>query len=757
MRRRMIEIKNKLMDKSFLVKLLLSFGVLFAGFLILIQIFFIKLNRITKEDAIEQCNEKFIRNTNEINNILQDIYESGIILLQDDLVSANVKQYDNLTIENRLALPNVIHMLANLTIREESVSHAYLFIDDQKVYSESGIYDKNIFSENHRYLSSDTQSLIATRTKSETMSLLAPSDLKRGNKTTYVLPMVITRLWNGMVLVQDIELSAIGNILLEYSESYQDFWITCNDNVIYQSDGNAKDLSYYLSEEFKKTGDGVVLQAKMSYKMNVYCVLDFENLQQEISQKYRYLTILFTLFAIVLCFLIVVMSLKLYNPILNLRKIIMEESKCYGYGSEFKDMTSEVQSLRNNWTSTQKNLNRVLGSYYKTNLERIVFNNRYPISESEQTKLLKSLTFFGKDICCVAVEILPEPMGDNPMLDFDNRQKFLFEDTVSYLLEDILRKKINGYVIARNYLSYIVVIGDEEITDKKIYDAIQGLERIFQHDYTYCKIKVGVGAKTRSIREIQKSYFIAETMASLYENDKKFQFFAYKKGQISYNANYDKDKLSNIDNIIKSGNDEILNKKLNDWKEELNQRKVLVQEQKHFWYAVYRRIYKLVNEEKLDFYKVTEIEEDYFTFGISSATERLDNYVELVSKAANNLCNFYKSKTNNLKERMDDIIIYIHKNYKMNIGLTEIADYFGISSHYLSRIFKTYTNVNLSDYIAQYRIAIAKKLLLDSEDSISIIAEEVGITSRATFLRLFKNIVGISPTEFRRINQQEGK
>ena len=62
-------------------------------------------------------------------------------------------------------------------------------------------------------------------------------------------------------------------------------------------------------------------------------------------------------------------------------------------------------------------------------------------------------------------------------------------------------------------------------------------------------------------------------------------------------------------------------------------------------------------------------------------------------------------------------------------------------------------NGNLSVYVAEYRIAIAKNLLISTDKPIGLIAEEVGLPSKATFLRVFKSIAGVSPTEFRRINK----
>lgn len=714
--------RSRIADQDFLLKLFFSFGILFAGFLMLVHVFFVNLNSIAKEEAVLQCAQRFGRNTEEINDTFQNIYRNGVALLQDDLVSRNVKDYDELTIENRMALPNVLQMLANLTTREKSVLHAYLFADDKKVFLESGIYDAEaFFGQYHRYMSLDLRSAVREGLKTDTMLLLMPTELQKGNKTSLVMPMVFARRGSGMVLVQDIELMEIGNIVSDHGESYQNFFITCGDSVIYQSSDEAQELVWYLSPSFTKE-KGVVFQESILYDMKVYCVIDYEVLEREISQKYQHITNLYALFFVVIFFLIVWMSLRLYNPILNLKKIVLNENR------------------------------KVLESYHRNNLEKMVFYNQYPASETEREKLLESLSFKDR-VCCAVVEIIPEKAEHNPLLEFDDSQKFMLEEAIRYLLEDILRKSLNAYVISRDYLNYVVVIGEAEGSENRIQEAFAEVRKIFRHDYSYCRIKVGLGEETKSIQELQKSYFLAETMVELCDQDTKFQFFVCRQDQITYSMSLDKEKLLKIENIVKTGNEKALKDILGQWQEEMREKMVLVQEQKQFWYTVFRRMCRLAREERISFKETTGLEEDFFGFGSRSAAQPLGCYKEYAGKAAESLCGYYRMKTMNVKARMNEIIGYIHENYQKNIGLAEIAEHFGLSPHYMSRVFKAYMNVNLSVYIAEYRIAIARNLLISTDKPIGLIAEEVGLPSKATFLRVFKSIAGVSPTEFRRIHK----
>lgn len=93
---------------------------------------------------------------------------------------------------------------------------------------------------------------------------------------------------------------------------------------------------------------------------------------------------------------------------------------------------------------------------------------------------------------------------------------------------------------------------------------------------------------------------------------------------------------------------------------------------------------------------------------------------------------------------------YIRRNAASHIAVSELADFCHCSESYLSRIFKRRTGVNINVYINKVRVEQAKNNLLLSHDSIAEIASSVGFSDPNYFTRVFTQIIGISPTEFRR-------
>lgn len=97
---------------------------------------------------------------------------------------------------------------------------------------------------------------------------------------------------------------------------------------------------------------------------------------------------------------------------------------------------------------------------------------------------------------------------------------------------------------------------------------------------------------------------------------------------------------------------------------------------------------------------------------------------------------------------------WLDAHYHETVSLDILADHIGVSSKYLSRIFKQEMGVNLSDYLAYVRVERIKALLRTGS-SLEAIAESVGFTNRTTFIRTFKKLEGMTPSEWRSLHAGE--
>ncbi len=92
---------------------------------------------------------------------------------------------------------------------------------------------------------------------------------------------------------------------------------------------------------------------------------------------------------------------------------------------------------------------------------------------------------------------------------------------------------------------------------------------------------------------------------------------------------------------------------------------------------------------------------------------------------------------------------YIHEHQTEELSLGQVAKSVNMSSYYFCKMFKKVAGINFTDYVARVRIEKSKNLLLNPNLRISEIAFEVGFQSLTHFNRVFKKILGQSPTDYR--------
>ena len=96
------------------------------------------------------------------------------------------------------------------------------------------------------------------------------------------------------------------------------------------------------------------------------------------------------------------------------------------------------------------------------------------------------------------------------------------------------------------------------------------------------------------------------------------------------------------------------------------------------------------------------------------------------------------------------IINYIQLKHSEPIQVTDIANACGLNRSYLTRLFKEATGLSIQEYLMQYRMKSAMKLMEDPALSIQYISFAVGYNDVFTFSKAFKKHVGQSPSEYRK-------
>ena len=127
-------------------------------------------------------------------------------------------------------------------------------------------------------------------------------------------------------------------------------------------------------------------------------------------------------------------------------------------------------------------------------------------------------------------------------------------------------------------------------------------------------------------------------------------------------------------------------------------------------------------------------------------------FVEKMSKACSDVITKKQEKEVSVIGKAKE---YINQKFSKEISLEEVAKYVDISSYYFSKLFKEEEGMNFIDYVTELRIGKAKQMLTEGNVSIKEVCIEAGYTDPNYFSRIFKKVVGCTPTEYREGIQNE--
>lgn len=109
-------------------------------------------------------------------------------------------------------------------------------------------------------------------------------------------------------------------------------------------------------------------------------------------------------------------------------------------------------------------------------------------------------------------------------------------------------------------------------------------------------------------------------------------------------------------------------------------------------------------------------------------------------------------------DKLSEITDYMKLHYDEELSLEKVADRFGFSPTYLSRIFKRYANISYRAYLQDLRVEYAVKEMLHTGHELGDIAVTHGFADSRAFAKAFAKRYGCLPSEYRRrIKRMAGK
>lgn len=168
----------------------------------------------------------------------------------------------------------------------------------------------------------------------------------------------------------------------------------------------------------------------------------------------------------------------------------------------------------------------------------------------------------------------------------------------------------------------------------------------------------------------------------------------------------------------------------------------------NYYFMLVNQIYKLIRVKSGDFALKNDITHYYDMIHSQHCT------LPMLTDQLRMMLHFYYDRLRNnnystYREEVKKAISYLEKNYASTISLFEIAEHVGLSKNHFCKLFKKETGVNFVHFVNQIRIEKAKLLILQSEHRIKEIAVIVGLENHRYFSRIFKQMTGFRPMEYK--------
>lgn len=169
---------------------------------------------------------------------------------------------------------------------------------------------------------------------------------------------------------------------------------------------------------------------------------------------------------------------------------------------------------------------------------------------------------------------------------------------------------------------------------------------------------------------------------------------------------------------------------------------------KNFTIRILRIFIEVLRQCKIDAEEINEAE-----IYKENEVRHFRNYLELkiwlLEKLEYTIGLLQKKKESKKRKLIEDIVSFIETHYAENLSLESISERFLLNPAYLSRLFKNNMGKNFSQFLTETRINKAKELLRDPCMLIYMISDKVGYNNEKYFYKIFKEIEGITPSQYR--------
>lgn len=340
---------------------------------------------------------------------------------------------------------------------------------------------------------------------------------------------------------------------------------------------------------------------------------------------------------------------------------------------------------------------------------------------------------------------------------FQQLQYMLFYDNITDVEIENICKAVHEYIPVDDFVVFCFGNKEEdfELTEYGKYYYVQGEDYlnmvIANHRYkdeVIEKLKnhhIGISGTYYNFMDIKQAFCEAAQMRRVaFETCKKvIDADTYDEPDVEYE--YGVKVMMQTANLICSNKLEEALEQLEMFVEGVKNRKYSIeefQEQMKIIITTTMKVYKSSLKNKED--EVLELL-DIFSF------QTIDEYMEVVNEWVKRFNELVSGDIDEHKTslKMQKAIEYIKANYSTDLNMAVVSNHISMNYSLFSFTFKQYTGTNFVNYLKNIRVGEAKKLLTETDMKVNEISQAVGYDHEKHFMKTFKSITGLTPSQYR--------
>jgi len=759
-------------------------GTVSLSLLCLISIFVIIFCGYSYYSYREECYDNAVREAENTANRLVEQIDERMANLQQYYASAMLEEDIKWMLENRAKYSDY----SRYSVAAETMASKKIFWDYIKGYalinfrtdmvlSNKGMYSfKDAFNKDEIHGIYDDNSSSVTKTfwifrKGEHIFDNNPTVLVDRNEyytieaegLSLIMRLPIDNMNQSGMLIINIDMCTWEKWLEQWLNDYEEVVVyDASGELIYTTNQllaercaemNSEMLS--KNKEIKVEGDAFI-PAKAQSDILGWQYYSFYNMEEEqkTAMHLSDVMLLLILLFLVLCFYVMVYII--YRPINLLMNNLGEENvegNEFDYlANRFSDLREDKQSLENVVLQQQDKLQEL----FELRLIRGEVRTTEELEEYLQNLHLRQYKYYA-----AAVMVLN-------LRDEHEAQSNVSEDAICLQLVENLPEKLKEYIwmpLVYNACTLFCIFGndDESTLLEQISSFYIEMQNYAENSYGY-RMLMGVSTTHTDYRNMRGAYresVNALTMQKNIENSSVFSENGELKADMSdchfylsnsnftgsaYNNSFEKD----IRAAIKGMDKEQCYKVIDEFYSYFSQF------EGHDEALIY--ILRFVNTILLTALDARLDLNQLYPDGVKKLYEEIIEVIEpaRVRRYIKRVLidSVLQERTKLLEDNSYSIMEEIERKIassKGNITLAECADALGVHTTYIWKVLKMEKGKSFSDYLEEYKLDEAKRLLLQTNMSVAEIAAELNYTNAQNFIRFFSKGTGVTPGKFRKL------